>query len=202
MKSMTAIEVMTLKLLKRENVKLKGDVVLAATADEEKGGLEGVGYLLRNHKEKIYADYVINEGGGGSIPIKNANVFTVNTSEKGILWFKIKAKGTPGHGSTPNMADNAIMRMNKVISKLGDYNAEAQFIPTIKNFLSEIAKKDTALREPFSCLLANPKQSDEILDGLVGENRFLADELKPRIKMTITPTMIQGGVKENVVPSE
>jgi acetylornithine deacetylase/succinyl-diaminopimelate desuccinylase-like protein len=38
MKSMTAIEVMVLKLLKREDVKLKGDVVLAATADEEKGG--------------------------------------------------------------------------------------------------------------------------------------------------------------------
>ena len=202
MKSMTAIEVMTLKLLKRENVKLKGDVVLAATADEEKGGLDGVGYLLRNHKEKIYADYVINEGGGASIPLKNANVFTVNTSEKGILWFKIKAKGTPGHGSTPNMADNAIMRMNKVIGKLGNYKAETQLIPTVKCYLDELAKKDNSLRAPFSCLLASPKQSEEILDGLVGENRFLADELRPRIKMTITPTMIQGGVKENVVPSE
>jgi len=202
MKSMTAIEVMVLKLLKREDVKLKGDVVLAATADEEKGGLDGVGYLLHNHKEKIYADYVINEGGGASIPIKNANVFTVNTSEKGILWFKIKAKGTPGHGSTPNMADNAIMRMNKVIDKLGEYKAETQLIPTVKCYLSELAKKDNSLREPFSCLLANPKQSEKILDGLVGANRFLADELSPRIKMTITPTMIQGGVKENVVPSE
>ena len=202
MKSMTAIEVMTLKLLKRENVKLKGDVVLAATADEEKGGLDGVGYLFRNHKEKIYADYVINEGGGASIPIKNANVFTVNTSEKGILWFKIKAKGTPGHGSTPNMADNAIMRMNKVIGKLGEYKAETQLIPTVKCYLDELAKKDNSLRAPFSCLLANPKQSEEILEGIVGENKFLADELSPRIKMTITPTMIQGGVKENVVPSE
>ena len=37
MKSMTAMEVMVMKLLKRNNVKLKGDVILAATADEEKG---------------------------------------------------------------------------------------------------------------------------------------------------------------------
>jgi acetylornithine deacetylase/succinyl-diaminopimelate desuccinylase-like protein len=157
---------------------------------------------LRNYKEKIYANYVINEGGGAAIPIKNVNVFTVNTSEKGILWFKIKAKGIPGHGSIPNMADNAIMRMNKVIGKLGDYKAQTQLIPTVKCFLGELAKKDNSLREPFSCLLANPEQSDEILDGLGGENKFLADELRPRIKMTITPTMIQGGVKENVVPSE
>jgi len=48
MKGMTAIEVLTLKLLKRNKIPLKGDVVLAATADEEKGGEAGAGYLMRN----------------------------------------------------------------------------------------------------------------------------------------------------------
>ena len=43
MKGMTAIELMALKLLKRNGVKLKGDVVLAATADEEQGGNAGAG---------------------------------------------------------------------------------------------------------------------------------------------------------------
>jgi acetylornithine deacetylase/succinyl-diaminopimelate desuccinylase-like protein len=60
MKGMTAIEVMTMKLLKRNDVKLKGDVILAATADEEKGGHLGAEYLLNNYPEKIYADYVLN----------------------------------------------------------------------------------------------------------------------------------------------
>ena len=64
MKSMTAMEVTVMKLLKRDKVKLKGDVILAATADEEKGGEAGAGWLVRNHPEKIRADYVINEGGG------------------------------------------------------------------------------------------------------------------------------------------
>lgn len=202
MKSMTAIEVMAMKLLKRNNVKLKGDVVLAATADEEKGGFAGADYLLRNYKEKIFADYVLNEGGGSTISTRNGNVFTVQTAEKGILWFKVKAKGIPGHGSTPNLADNAVMRMNKVIDKLGNYKAAVQFIPTVKNYLNELAKKDNGLQEPFSCLLANPQQSDQILGKLTGENSFLADEIEPRIKMTITPTMIHGGIKENVIPSE
>ncbi|MCX6644490.1 MAG: M20/M25/M40 family metallo-hydrolase, partial [Candidatus Bathyarchaeota archaeon] len=53
MKSMTAIEVLVMKLLKKNNAKLKGDVVLAATADEEKGGEEGAGYILQHHREKI-----------------------------------------------------------------------------------------------------------------------------------------------------
>ena len=121
MKGMTAVEVLTLKLLKKNNVPLRGDVVLTATADEERGGEEGAGYLLRNHKQKVWCPYVLNEGGGLAIPQKRGNVYPVQTAEKGILWFKIKAKGTPGHGSTPNMADNAIVRMNKVIAKLGDY---------------------------------------------------------------------------------
>ena len=102
MKGMTAVEVLTLLLLKRNKVPLKGDIVLAATADEEKGGEEGAGYLLRNHKEKVWCPYVLNEGGGLAIPQKKGNIYPVQTAEKGILWFKIKAKGTPGHGSTPN----------------------------------------------------------------------------------------------------
>jgi acetylornithine deacetylase/succinyl-diaminopimelate desuccinylase-like protein len=202
MKSMTAIEIMVLKLLKKNNVNLKGDVVLAATADEEQGGEEGAGYLLQHYREKIWCPYVINEGGGLAIPTKKGYVFPVQTAEKGILWLKIKAKGTPGHGSTPNLADNAVIRMNKVISKLGNYQAETIYVPTLKEFLAEMAKQDPELDETFSRLLTNPKQSEQILDELAKKDRALAEEIRPRTKMTIAPTMIRGGVKENIIPSE
>lgn len=202
MKGMTAIEVMTMKLLKRSEVKLKGDVILAATADEEKGGEAGVGYLVRSHPEKILADYVLNEGGGLAVPVKNKNVYTVQTAEKGILWFKVKAKGVPGHGSVPEAADNAIMRMNKVIGKLGTYRPEILLVPTLRQFLSEIAKEEETLRQIFSRLIANPELGDEILDTLAMTDKNLADEIRARLRMTITPTIVHGGVKENVIPSE
>jgi acetylornithine deacetylase/succinyl-diaminopimelate desuccinylase-like protein len=202
MKGMTAIEVFTLLLLKRNNVPLKGDVVLAATADEEKGGEEGAGYLLSHHKEKVWCPYVLNEGGGLAIPQKKGNVYPVQTAEKGILWFKIKAKGTPGHGSTPNTADNAIVRMNKVITILGEYQPETLYVPTLRQFLAEIAKINPYLEADFSRLLRNPKQSEQILDELAKTNKALAEEIRPRTKTTITPTIIHGGVKENIIPSE
>jgi acetylornithine deacetylase/succinyl-diaminopimelate desuccinylase-like protein len=202
MKGMVAIEVLVLKLLKRNGVKLKGDVVFAATADEEQGGLSGADYLLRNYPEKVFAPYVLNEGGGLAIPTRNGNVFTVQTAEKGILWFKVRAKGTPGHGSMPTVADNAIMRMNKVISKLGNYRSKVSLVPTVKSFLSEIAREDAVLQEPFTRLLANPELSDQILDELAKASPQLAEEIRPRLRMTITPTIIRGGVKENVIPSE
>ncbi len=202
MKSMIAIEVMVMKLLKRNNVKLKGDVILAATADEEQGGLSGADYLLRNYSEKIYAPYVLNEGGGLAMPTRNGNVFTVQTAEKGILWFKVKAKGVPGHGSMPNVADNAIIRMNKVIEKLGYYHAKVSLVPTVKKFLEEMARQDSVMQEPFARLLAKPEHSDQILQELGKTAPQLAEEIKPRLKMTITPTIIRGGVKENIIPSQ
>jgi acetylornithine deacetylase/succinyl-diaminopimelate desuccinylase-like protein len=202
MKCMTAIEIMVLQLLKRNNVELKGDVVLAATADEERGGEEGAGYLLRNHKEKLWCPYVINEGGGLAFPSKNGYVFPIQTAEKGILWLRIKAKGIPGHGSTPNMADNAIMRMNKAVEILGNYNAETIYVPTLKQFIAEMGKYDPEINQIFSRLLANPLQSDQILNELAKKDHALAEEIRPRTKMTIAPTMIQGGVKENIIPSD
>jgi acetylornithine deacetylase/succinyl-diaminopimelate desuccinylase-like protein len=201
MKGMTAVEIMVVKLLSKNHVKLKGDVVLAGTPDEEQGGEEGAGYILKNHKEKVWCPYVINEGGGLAFPSKKGYVFPVQTAEKGIIWVKIKAKGTPGHGSTPNMADNAVLRMNKVIDRLENYEPETVYVPTLKEFLAKMGKQDPELRETFSRLLANPGRSDQILDELAKKDKALAEEIRPRTKMTIAPTMIRGGVKENIIPS-
>jgi len=202
MKGMTAIEVLTLKLLKKNKVPIKGDIVLAATADEERGGEEGAGYLLRNHKDKVWCPYVLNEGGGTALPQNGRNVYPIQTAEKGILWFKIKAKGTPGHGSTPNMADNAIARINKVIAKLGSYQPPATCVSTLREFLAQVAQANPQLKDTLDRLLANLEQSDQILDELAKKDKVLAEEIRPRIKTTITPTIIRGGVKENIIPSE
>jgi len=202
MKSMTAMEVMVMKLLKRNNVKLKGDVILAATADEEKGGEAGAGWLVRNHLEKVRADYVINEGGGQAVPVNGKNVFTIQTAEKGILWFKVKAKGRPGHGSVPGAADNAIMRMNGVVERLGNYRADMMLTPTVKQFLTVMAEENKEAKEALNFLLQNPAKGDEILDKLAQRDKAMAEELRAMLRMTITPTIIHGGVKENIIPSE
>jgi len=202
MKSMTAMEVMVMKLLKRNNMKLKGDVILAATADEEKGGEAGAGWLVHNHPEKIRADYVLNEGGGLAIPANGKNIYTIQTAEKGILWFKVKAKGRPGHGSVPGAADNAIMRMNRVVEKLGNYRSRISLVPIVKQFLNEVAKENKLLQQGVSLLLENPEMGDQVLDMLTQKDKAIAEEIRARLRTTVTPTIIHGGVKENIIPSE
>ena len=202
MKGMTAIEVMTLKLLKRNSIKLKGDVVLAGTADEETGGIGGADFLLRHFPEKVFAEYVLNEGGGSSIQTRSKSVFTVNSAEKGLLWLRVKVRGVPGHGSMPDSADNAIMRMNEVLSRLGNFRGEVVLVPTMHQFLVGLALEDESLRESLGRILANPAESDVVLAELDKSAPAIADEIRPRLKMTFTPTIISGGAKENVIPSE
>lgn len=202
MKGMTAIEVMVCILLKRNNVKLKGDLIFAATADEEKGGINGVKYLMENYRKEIAAQYVINEGGGVGLPINNKTIFTVQNAEKGIIWFKVKTKGVPGHASMPEKSSNAIQLMSKVIEKLTNYNPKNFLHDSLRLFLEKLSKTDSRIKKTFSNIIIDPQQSDVELDKLAVFYPDLVKEIRPRIKMTITPTIIKGGRKENVLPSE
>jgi len=96
---------------------------------------------------------VINEGGCLGIPVEGKNIYTIQTAEKGILWFKIKAKGRPGHGSVPGTTDNAILRMNRVVEKLGNYRAKMAVVPTVKQFLSQITKENKTVQQALMLLL-------------------------------------------------
>jgi acetylornithine deacetylase/succinyl-diaminopimelate desuccinylase-like protein len=202
MKSMTAMEAMVMELLKRDKVHPKGDIIIAATADEEKGGEAGAGWLVQNHPEKVQAKYVINEGGGLAIPINGKEIFTIQTAEKGILWLKIKAKGKPGHGSVPGAADNAIMRMNRVIEKLGNYRSKITLVPTVRKFLSKIAEENKLVQQALSILLEDPERADQILDMVAQKDKAMAEEVRAMLRMTIAPTIVKGGSKENIIPSK
>lgn len=201
-KSLVAIETLVMKLLARNEVKLKGDVIFAATADEEMGGGAGVGWLVENCPEKIRADYVINEGGGFSIPINGKHVFTVQTAEKGIVWMKIKAHGRPGHGSIPGVADNAVLRMAEVARRLGTHRSKIKVVPTVKHMITELSKERGVIARRLSSLMTSPLFADRILDRMAKKEKGMAELFRALMRTTIAPTMIHGGIKENIIPSE
>jgi len=201
-KSLVAIETMIMKLLVRNKVKLKGDVIFAATADEEMGGGAGVGWFVENCTEKIRADYVINEGGGFSIPINGKHIFTAQTAEKGIVWMKIKAHGRPGHGSIPGAADNAVLRMAEVARRLGNHQSKIKVVPTVKQMITELSKERGTIARRLSSLMTNPLFADRILDRMARKEKGMAEFLRALMRTTIAPTIIHGGIKENIIPSE
>jgi acetylornithine deacetylase/succinyl-diaminopimelate desuccinylase-like protein len=92
--------------------------------------------------------------------------------------------------------------MSKVAQKLGDYRARITFVPAVKQNLLEFAKESEPIRQAVTQMLQNPESADQILDMLAKTDKVMAEEIRARLRMTVIPTIIHGGVKENIVPSE
>jgi carboxypeptidase PM20D1 len=75
-------------------------------------------------------------------------------------------------------------------------------VPTVKQFLTEAAKQSKLFQQGANLLLQNPEAGDQVLDILAQTDKVMAEELRAKLRMTIAPTMIHGGVKENIIPSE
>ena len=84
------------------------DIVLLCTADEEAGSTLGMAWMIEHHFSDIDAEYVLDEGGLGSrdAVAPGKLVFGVAVGEKQLLWLRLQARGTAGHGSQP-IANNA-----------------------------------------------------------------------------------------------
>ncbi|MEM3439621.1 MAG: M20 family metallopeptidase [Candidatus Bathyarchaeia archaeon] len=107
MKGALAAMIAAVKKISDEGVALKGSLIFTATVDEETGGLDGLGYLVR--KEGLRADYCLS-----GEPTR----LNVCRCEKGVYWSKISVRGKAAHGSTPERGINAIEKMAKIISAL------------------------------------------------------------------------------------
>lgn len=189
-KGLTVMQLMAMFLLKRAGAKLKRDIILMANADEETGGKWGAEWVVNNHFEKIEAEFALNEGGFG-MPMKDKTMFLCSNAEKGLTWTKLTASGTPGHGSLPH-PDNAVLHMARAIKNITDYEAPIVITETFERFAASVAKID-----PRGRLLK--------LLGVPGLGRFLLplipdERIKVMVRSTITPTVIKGGVKVNVIP--
>lgn len=174
-------------------------LMFAATADEEKGGLKGVGWLIENHPEKIRAEYAINEGGGMGLPVRGKYIFPIQTAEKGVYWFRLRVKGVPGHGSIPGSGVNAIALASSVIERVVSKQPDIRMTDHAKGFIESFLRiSDKSFLTP---LVSSPQLADKVLDKLAKEDKGLAEKIRAMLRNTVTPTMIKGGVKENIIPS-
>ncbi len=198
-KSLGIIELMAMALLKREGFRPGRDIVYLATADEETGGNSGVGWLFQNHPELVKADYVINEGGGVGMVMRRNHVYTCQTAEKGICWLKFTFRGKPGHGSIPH-ADNCVVKMAKAIERISSYRSALRRTKTVDEFIGGIATQQPFYRSFFLKQLLNPLFSTWAEKRIPDPGfRAMAGAI---LRNTFVPTVVQGGQKTNVIPSE
>jgi len=172
--------------------KLKGKLIFAATAGEETGGLVGVKWLVENRKDKLMADFTITEGGWNPMRIGNKTCHFVQAGEKGIIRPKLKARGVSCHGSVPMFGDNAVAKMANVVKGLAEYQPQIVLTPEVKQLIQAVAKLEGIANE------INKENIDQVIQGL--PDRILAGYLTAITRMTVSPNVIHGGVKVNIVP--
>src|SRR5215467_13670838 len=101
----------------------RGTLVYLACADEEAGGTLGAGHVCDRHWDSLRANYLLTENGGtvSRRPDGDGLNVTVHVGEKGVAWRRLRVRGTPGHGSMPHGANNALVKAAKVVERLADY---------------------------------------------------------------------------------
>ncbi|MDF2679341.1 MAG: acetylornithine deacetylase or succinyl-diaminopimelate desuccinylase [Brevibacillus sp.] len=110
--------IMAAVALARTSLTRKGDVMIAATCDEETGGILGAGYI--NQNGHVHGDMVIVEGYSNHIVRAMA----------GVLQLKITTDGIPAHAGYKWKGLNAVEKMAKVVCALEALQKELEQEPS------------------------------------------------------------------------
>ena len=139
----------------------RGDLIFFAVADEESGSAHGMQWMANHEREAITADYVLTENGGLHSGPSERPFIGINVGEKGVAWRRLRVRGTPGHGSRPFKADNALMTAAAVVQRIGEYRPGPRLHELWRTQVVALG-----LDEPTTTALLDPDQIDGFLDSL------------------------------------
>ncbi|MFX0099041.1 MAG: M20/M25/M40 family metallo-hydrolase [Candidatus Hodarchaeota archaeon] len=199
-KGLVAVQAVALANLYNEGHEFKGTVKVLNEADEEMFGTKGVKWLVKNHPEKCKADLVLNEGGGNEVPKLSGiplkfkrPMLLIETACKGVFWIELKIKGVAAHGSIAEYTKNPIMKLRKILSAIYHHKKPIEITPLFKKMLKSL---------PLNGFLKAFLGSKFIMKLLVGNPAKSFSSLKIFVQSTISPNIVRGGEKENVIPDE
>ncbi|HEX5467160.1 MAG TPA: M20/M25/M40 family metallo-hydrolase [Candidatus Limnocylindrales bacterium] len=177
---------------------LRRDVILAATADEESGGLEGIGWIVDERPELLRAEACLTETGGMSLELAGARFYPLGVAEKGFHRLRFTVHGHGGHGSVPR-DDNAAVLAARIVERLAQ-PLPRSVTPLMARALERIAAERPALAGPIATILG----PDEAASRAAIERLCRPPEaraLRALLRDSISPTIVRSGFKDNVIPA-
>jgi acetylornithine deacetylase/succinyl-diaminopimelate desuccinylase-like protein len=183
---------------KYEDLKLPGDVILAIVSDEEAGGDYGSKYLVENHPDMFDGiRYAIGEFGGFTFYVGKQRFYPVMIAEKQICWLKATVRGPGGHGSLP-VHDGAMAELSRLLQRLDKRRLPVHVTPVARLMIKIIASASGGMRGLILGQLTNPLLTDRVVN-ILGERGRIFDSI---LHNTVSPTILHGSNKINVIPSE
>jgi acetylornithine deacetylase/succinyl-diaminopimelate desuccinylase-like protein len=196
-KGMTVANLAVFIALKRAGGRLSRDVILLAEGDEEAGGQYGMQVAVEKHWDRIAAGYALNEEGLTVVDHGKVPYVGVQVSEKVPVNVDVIARGTSGHGSIPRK-DNPVVHLAAAIEKIGNYEAPWQLNSVTRAYFDGVASTEDEETAKWMRALESSDRKDHAARWLSDANPFWNSMLRD----TIAPTMLQAGIRPNVVPSE
>lgn len=192
-KDTVAAALVTFLSLHRLHVALDRDVIFLAEAGEEGTPEVGIANMVATHWDRIDAEFALAEG--GEIPTRNGRVRYVGvaTTEKVPNTVTIVARGTSGHGSMPRL-DNPIVRLAAAVARIGAYQPPMRLIETTKTFFEGTAKISPPDEAFLLTHLDDPMVQDTLRRTQITYNSML--------RTSISPNIIKGGFRVNVIPGD
>jgi acetylornithine deacetylase/succinyl-diaminopimelate desuccinylase-like protein len=195
MLNLTSSMAVATKHLARSGWRPRGTLLYLGVADEEAGGAHGADWLVQHELDTVHADYVITESGGWAVDSPRGRRLVVTVGEKGAAWRRLRVHGTPGHGSMPFGADNAVVKAAEVVRRITTHRPAAE-INDVWRAYADALDFDDATR----VALVDPDRVWETCEAL--PNRRVAKFAHACTHMTFSPDIVHGGVTTNVIPDE
>jgi len=187
MKGQVAANAVAIASLAREGLEPSGDLIFAATADEEVGENFGLSWLCSEHPDAVRCDYAINEGAGDRLVLGGSAFYVAATAEKLTAPFTIRVHGRSGHASMPGIADNALVKAARLIERLAAYRPEPQIQEEVAVFLRAV--------------LGDLPVATAVVQRAQAVDKAVAELVEPLLAPTFSPTMISASRKRNVIPA-
>lgn len=187
----------TVEKLLGEGFQPKRTIYLAFGHDEEVGGTGAIAMAAHLKAKAVTADMVLDEGGiitKDKVPGITRPVALIGTSEKGFLSLQLTVEKNGGHSSMPEN-ETALDILSKAIVKIREQPFDASFSPSTRGFLGAVGPEMPFLQR---MVFANTWLFESVVIGIYeqspGGNAV--------VRTTAVPTIIQAGMKDNVVPSK
>lgn len=192
MLSLTASMAVVTRHLANSGFQPEGDLIFFAVADEESGSAYGARWMADNHPDVIKSTYALTENGGIHQSVGNRQLVSMKVGEKGVAWRRLRVRGTPGHGSRPFRADNALVKAARIVSAIDDHQT-----PVRLHELWRQQVESLGLSAEHEQMLMNADEVDAVIaempDGA-------ASHLHSCCHMTMSPNVVVSPTKTNTIP--
>jgi acetylornithine deacetylase/succinyl-diaminopimelate desuccinylase-like protein len=196
-KGMSAAELQVFLMIARSGVELDRDVIFMANAGEEGSPHLGVEFMIAEHFDEIDAEFGVNEGGGMTLVGDEVTRVDIATTEKNATRMKLIARGSSGHGSRPR-PDNPIIALGRALAKFDSWQPPMRLNATTREYFRRMAE----ISSPETAFLYRNLENPAITDMVQEQLRLTDIAANSALRTSISPTIVEGGFRYNVIPAE